>query len=32
VSEAARSSGIPRATFYRLLKKHALDPDSFRSA
>ncbi|HJZ12351.1 MAG TPA: sigma-54 dependent transcriptional regulator, partial [Acidobacteriota bacterium] len=29
---AVREAHIPRATLYRLLKKHNLDPDDFRSA
>lgn len=31
VTDAARTSGIPRATFYRMMKKHGVDPDRFRS-
>jgi len=31
VSEAARRSGVPRGTFYRLMKKHAMDPGLYRS-
>lgn len=30
VSRACAQAGIPRATFYRLLKKHGVDPDRFR--
>ena len=30
VVEAARSSGVPRATLYRYLRKHGLDPAGFR--
>lgn len=32
VNSAAGEAQVPRATFYRLLKKHNLDPDGFRSA
>jgi DNA-binding NtrC family response regulator len=32
VSQACAQSGIPRATFYRLLKKHGIDPERFRPA
>lgn len=32
VTRAAGESGVPRATFYRLLKKHGLDPDRFRAS
>lgn len=31
VTAAARSSGMSRATMYRLLKKHGVDPNLFRS-
>jgi two-component system response regulator AtoC len=31
VSRAARKAEIPRGTLYRLLKKHNLNPDNFRS-
>ena len=31
VAAAARRSGISRATLYRLLSKHALDPDHYRT-
>jgi len=31
VSAAAQAAEISRATFYRLLKKHRMDPDRFRS-
>jgi transcriptional regulator of acetoin/glycerol metabolism len=31
VSRASERSGIPRATFYRMLKKHGVDPDRFRA-
>ncbi len=31
VSAAARESRLPRGTLYRLLKGHALDPNSFRT-
>jgi len=31
VSQAAREARIPRGTFYRLLKKHDIDPAGFRS-
>jgi DNA-binding NtrC family response regulator len=31
VSAAAREAQLPRGTFYRLLKKHALNPAEFRS-
>ncbi len=31
VTRAATASGIPRPTFYRLLKKHGIDPDRFRA-
>jgi two-component system response regulator GlrR len=31
VSQAARDARIPRGTFYRLLKKHDIDPAGFRS-
>ncbi len=31
VSQAARDARIPRGTFYRLLKKHDLDPERFRN-
>lgn len=31
VSEAARNARLPRGTVYRLLKKHGLNPDEFRS-
>ena len=31
VNSAAGEAQVPRATFYRLLKKHNLDPDGFRS-
>ena len=30
VSQAAREARIPRGTFYRLLKKHDIDPSAFR--
>lgn len=30
VVEAARTSGVPRATLYRYLRKHGLDPAHFR--
>ena len=30
VSQAARDARIPRGTFYRLLKKHDIDPAAFR--
>ena len=30
VSQAARDARIPRGTFYRLLKKHDIDPGTFR--
>jgi len=30
VSESAREAGIPRGTFYRLMKKHEIDPQAFR--
>jgi DNA-binding NtrC family response regulator len=30
VSQAARVAKVPRGTFYRLLKKHELDPAAFR--
>jgi DNA-binding NtrC family response regulator len=32
VSQAARDARIPRGTFYRLLKKHDIDPAAFRGA
>ncbi|GMV04090.1 MAG: sigma-54-dependent Fis family transcriptional regulator [Gemmatimonadota bacterium] len=32
VTQACAASGIPRATFYRLLKKHGVVPDRFRSS
>lgn len=32
VSRACAQAGIPRATFYRLLKKHGVDPDRFRAS
>lgn len=32
VTQACAASGIPRATFYRLLKKHGIVPDRFRSS
>lgn len=31
VSQAARNAWLPRGTVYRLLKKHGLNPDEFRS-
>jgi DNA-binding NtrC family response regulator len=31
VSQAARDARIPRGTFYRLLKKHDIDPAAFRN-
>jgi len=31
VSQAARDARIPRGTFYRLLKKHDIDPERFRN-
>ena len=31
VSQAARDARIPRGTFYRLLKKHDIDPEQFRN-
>ena len=31
VSSAAREAQLPRGTFYRLLKKHALNPSDFRA-
>lgn len=31
VSEVSRRTGISRATLYRMLKRHGIDPDSFRS-
>jgi two-component system response regulator PilR (NtrC family)/two-component system response regulator HydG len=31
VSSAAREAQLPRGTFYRLMKKHELDPAQFRS-
>ena len=31
VSQAARDARMPRGTFYRLLKKHELDPAAFRA-
>ena len=31
VSQAARDAHIPRGTFYRLLKKHDIDPEQFRN-
>ncbi len=31
VSRAARKAEVPRGTLYRLLKKHNLDPEDFRS-
>ncbi|HSW29694.1 MAG TPA: sigma-54 dependent transcriptional regulator [Longimicrobiales bacterium] len=30
VTRACERSGIPRATFYRMLKRHGVDPDRFR--
>lgn len=30
VAAAAREAHVPRGTFYRLLRRHGLDPDSFR--
>jgi DNA-binding NtrC family response regulator len=30
VSEAAREACVPRGTFYRLMKKYSIDPQSFR--
>jgi len=30
VVEAARASGVPRATLYRYLRRHGLDPAQFR--
>ena len=30
VTEAAQKSGLPKGTFYRLLSKHQITPDSFR--
>ena len=32
VTRAVGASGIPRATFYRLLKKHGVDPERFRAS
>ena len=32
VAAAAREAQLPRGTFYRLLKKHALNPNGFRRA
>ncbi len=32
VTEACAASGIPRATLYRMLKKHGIDPDRFRAS
>ena len=32
VTRAAGESGVPRATFYRLLKKHHVDPYRFRAS
>lgn len=32
VTMAARQAQLPRGTFYRLLKKHAIDPTDFRNA
>lgn len=32
VSDACAASGIPRATFYRMLKKHGVDPEGFRTS
>jgi DNA-binding NtrC family response regulator len=32
VSRACETSGIARATFYRMLKRHGVDPDRFRSS
>jgi len=31
VTRASEASGISRATFYRLLRRHAVDPDRFRA-
>ena len=30
VSESAREACVPRGTFYRLMKKYEIDPQSFR--
>ncbi len=32
VSKSAAEAGIPRGTMYRLMKKHGIDPESFRGA
>jgi transcriptional regulator of acetoin/glycerol metabolism len=31
ISRAAREAQLPRGTLYRLLKKHGLSPEGFRS-
>jgi DNA-binding NtrC family response regulator len=31
VTQASREAKLPRATFYRLMKKHGLNPSDYRS-